>query len=176
MRVFIAIDLPEEIKNKIFSIYKDVKGVQGKFVERENLHITLKFLGELQPNIVEDVKNILDNVKYEKFAIRVKGIGMFGSRVLWIGVSKGFENIVKLHNIIDEELYKIKFPKDYDFHPHITILRIKNIVSKKDFDHFIEKYKDFEFGEFEVKEFKLKQSILRPEGPIYLDIQKYGLL
>ncbi|MEM4757742.1 MAG: RNA 2',3'-cyclic phosphodiesterase, partial [Nanopusillaceae archaeon] len=75
MRVFIAIDLPEEIKNKIVSYYKEIRGVYGKFVEKENLHITLKFLGELQPNIVEKIKKELENIKFPKFNIEVGGFG-----------------------------------------------------------------------------------------------------
>ena len=175
MRVFVAIDLPESLKEKIFSIYPYVKGVRGKFVEKENLHITLKFLGEIQPNIVNKVKEALSQIEFEQFKVRVKGLGLFGNRVLWIGISTGFDNIVKLHEIIDKKLSELGFEEDFRFHPHITILRIKNILNRRDFEHFLEEFKNYEFGEFYVTEFKLKQSILRPEGPLYLDIKSFKL-
>jgi len=174
--VFVAIDLPESLREEISSIFSYVKGVRGKFVEKENLHITLKFLGEVQPNIVNKVKEILSQIEFEKFKVRVKGVGLFGNRVLWVGISIGFDSIIKLHEIIDKRLYRLGFEEDFRFHPHITILRIKNIMNRKDFEHFMEKFKNYEFGEFYVTEFKLKQSILRPEGPLYLDIESFKLL
>lgn len=175
MRVFIAIDLPEDIKEKISSFYKDVKGVNGKFVEKENLHITLKFLGELQPNFVEKIKEKLNEIKFRKFTISISGIGTFNRRVLWFGIKKGYYELLELHKLIDEKLNELKIPKDFEFSPHITILRIKNIFDNNSFDKSINNLKDIYIGEFIVDRFKLKQSILRPQGPLYLDVKEYLL-
>jgi len=176
MRVFIAIDLPDDIKNKIYEEIKNIKGVRGKFVERENLHITLKFLGELQPNIVEKIKKELDNIRFNKFEIEIYGFGNFNNRVLWFGVKKGYDKVVELKNEIDNMLKKFNFIPDTDFHPHITILRIKEIISREDYYHTLEKLKNVEIGRFLVGSFSLKQSILRREGPLYLDIKRYQLI
>jgi len=176
MRVFIAIDLPESIKDRIYSEIKKIRGVSGKFVERENLHITLKFLGEIQPDMVEKIKKDLENMKFQKFEVEVYGIGEFNNRVLWFGVKKGFDKIMELKREIDNSLRKFNFPLDTDFHPHITILRIKDIISKSDYYNTLEKLKNVEIGRFLVEDFSLKQSILRREGPLYLDIKRYPLV
>jgi len=176
MRVFIAIDLPDNIKERIYQEIKNIKGVRGKFVERENLHITLKFLGELQPNVVEKIKKELENIKFQKFEIEVYGFGEFNNRVLWFGIKKGFDKIMELKKEIDNSLKKLNFPPDNDFHPHITILRVKKILSKEEYYHTLEKMKDIEIGRFLVEDFSLKQSILRREGPLYLDIKRYPLI
>jgi len=176
MRVFIAIDLPNNIKDKIYQEIKNIRGVKGKFVERENLHITLKFLGEIQPNVVEKIKKELENIKFQKFEIEIYGFGEFNNRVLWFGIKKGFDRIMELKKEIDNSLKKFGFMPDNNFHPHITILRVKEILSKEDYYHTLEKMKNIEIGRFLVEDFSLKQSILRREGPIYIDIKRYPLI
>lgn len=176
MRVFIAIDLPNNIKDKIYQEIKNIRGVKGKFVERENLHITLKFLGEIQPNAVEKIKKELENIKFQKFEIEIYGFGEFNNRVLWFGIKKGFDRIMELKKEIDNSLKKFGFMPDNNFHPHITILRVKEILSKEDYYHTLEKMKNIEIGRFLVEDFSLKQSILRREGPIYIDIKRYPLI
>jgi len=176
MRVFIAIDLLDSIKDKIYSETKKIRGVSGKLVERENLHITLKFLGEVQPDMVEKIKKDLENIKFQKFEVEIYGIGEFNNRVLWFGIKKGFDRIMELKKEIDNSLRKFNFPIDNDFHPHITILRIKDIISKNDYYNTLEKLKNIEIGKFLVEDFSLKQSILRREGPLYLDIKRYPLI
>jgi len=175
MRVFIAIDLPEELKRKISEIYSEVRGVKGKFVEPENLHITLKFLGEQPPHIVNDVINLLSEINFEPFKVTLCGVGTFNNRVVWIGISDGFDRICSLHREIDSKLKTLEFEKDRNFHPHATILRIKHFTDKSSFDEFLEKYKEKVFGTFSVYEFKLKRSTLTPQGPIYTDLASFEL-
>ncbi|WP_231434485.1 RNA 2',3'-cyclic phosphodiesterase [Candidatus Nanopusillus massiliensis] len=83
MRIFIAIDPPEKIKDEIEKIRKGFRGIYGKPVERENFHITLKFIGVVQPNIFEKIKEELKNINYNKFSIKIGNIGTFGDRVVW---------------------------------------------------------------------------------------------
>jgi len=176
MRVFIAIDIPEELKDNIYNEIKKIRGVRGKFVEKENLHITLKFLGELQPNIVENIKDDLGIIEFQKFEIEVYGLGNFNNRVLWFGIRKGAERIIELKNQIDDILRKHNFPPDRDFHPHVTILRIKEILSRQDYQNTLEKLRNVEIGRFIAGGFSLKQSILRREGPLYLNIKEYQFI
>ena len=175
MRVFVAIDLPKNLKEKISKIYRDVRGVRGKFVEPENLHITLKFLGEQPPHIVNEISRSLSEISYKSFKISVSGIGTFNNRVVWLGISDGFESTLEPHSLIDEKLKKIGFEKDKNFHPHITILRVKQILDKGAFTNFLENYSKKHIGSFVAKEFKLKRSILTPQGPIYEDIKVFNL-
>ncbi len=176
MRIFIAIDLPERIKDEIEKIRKGLRGIYGKPVEKENFHITLKFIGDVQPDIFEKIKEELNNVKYNKFSIKIGNIGTFGDRVVWIGIQEGYEDIVNLHNLIDEQLYKIKIDRDYKFSPHITIYRIKEIINKKEFKESVEKLSKYISDDILIDKFYIKQSILRPQGPLYINMAEYKLL
>ncbi len=179
MRVFIAIDLPDELKEEIFKIYNKIKFIRAKFVEKENLHITLKFLGELQPPKVKEIQEALKSIEFEKFKIRVKGLGAFPDfnriRVLWLGIAEGKEKLLELQRKVDIICKKFGFPLEKEYVPHITIARIKQVLNKEKFLEIIDELKNIDFGYFEVKEFKLKQSILRPQGPLYKDLEKYSL-
>ncbi len=179
MRVFIAIDLPEELKEKIFRIYNKFKFIKAKFVEKENLHITLKFLGELPPNKVNEIKEALRSIEFDKFRIKIKGLGAFPDfnniRVLWIGVTDGKDRLLELQRKVEVVCKKFGFALEKEYVPHVTIARIKQVFNREKFSEIIDELKNIDFGYFEVKEFKLKQSILRPQGPLYLDIEKYSL-
>ncbi|MGC9079293.1 MAG: RNA 2',3'-cyclic phosphodiesterase [Nanopusillaceae archaeon] len=176
MRIFIAIDFPDEVKRRIIEVAKKVRSIDGKRVEEENLHITLKFIGEIDDNIVNEIKEELKFVNYNKFYIKISGVGLFGNRVLWLGISRGYQDIVNLHNIIEEKLLKFKIERDFNFHPHITLYRIKQIINKKDFEDSLKEIEKFSLDNILVDKFYLKQSILRWEGPIYRNIAEYKLL
>lgn len=167
MRLFIAIDIPEDIRKNIVQFYKNVRA-NGKFVEYENLHITLLFLGEVENEneIIEKIKDI----KYKKFYISLKGLGTFNDRVLFINVDKGRNDLIELNKILSK-----KFNVFEDYYPHLTILRIKEIQCKKDYYEMFKKYSDMFFGEFYVESFYLKQSILTYKGPIYKNIYEVKL-
>jgi 2'-5' RNA ligase len=173
MRCFIAIDIPEEIKEKIMKIEKELEEKikeSAKFVERENLHITLKFLGEIEENKAQKIKEIINSIPFTPFKIKLKGVGVFPNekfiRVIWIGgESKELEDIAKY---LDEKLKSEKF-KSEEFIIHLTIARVKSKVNISD---FLKKYQGYEFGEFEVdnvSQIKLKKSILTSKGPVYED-------
>jgi len=179
MRCFIALDIPNNVKDEIYSLYKEIKFVRGKFVEKENLHITLKFLGEIQPNFLKEILKKLEEIKYPKFFLKLKGIGFFPNeknpRVLWIGIGVGKENIIELQKIIDNKLLELKIPREINYVPHLTILRIKEIYNRKNFFDSIEKLKEYCSEKIEITKFSLKQSILTPQGPIYRDIKVFEL-
>ncbi len=171
MRIFIAVDVPKRIRNTIYSASKDLKGVRAKFVEPKNYHFTLKFLGEQPPHVVEKIREALREIKFEPFELEVYGVGNFRDRVVWLGAKKGSDKLIALQKKIDDALRRLKFPPEVEFIPHLTIARIKNIESRSDYKHFFERYSKTSFGTFIVDKFKLKQSILRPTGPEYIDIE-----
>ncbi|MEO0275895.1 MAG: RNA 2',3'-cyclic phosphodiesterase [candidate division WOR-3 bacterium] len=176
MRTFIAIDIPDELKEKIYNAFnrerEKIKGV--KWVEKENLHITLKFLGEIKEEKVKEVEKILDELsnKFKSFEIKLGELGGFpefkNPRVLWIGVSP-YEKMEEIFNFIEERIESINIEKEErKFHPHITIARIKErkgvSFEKKKFDY-----------KFKVDRIVLFKSDLRPEGPIYTQIKEVKL-
>ncbi len=169
MRVFIAIDLPEEVKEEARKAQRQLKG--AKFSFTNDFHITLKFLGELTPDKADEVKEKLKEIKFNKFAAAASLIGFFPDsakiRVIWIGINPAAE-IEGLQAQIDEKL-KQQFPKEKGFKAHITIARVKLIDNKKELIDSINNVKT-EKIEFNVDNFKLKKSTLTREGAVYEDL------
>jgi 2''-5'' RNA ligase len=181
MRCFIAVDIEDDnVRNKLFNVAKnfDMNGV--KIVEYENLHITLKFLGEINEKIVEEVIEALSRIYFKKFKVHIAELGAFPSlknpRVIWAGIKEGFSELVQLYNLIENELLNsgLRFPKE-DFHPHVTLLRIKdNKVVNQVMIRFNQFFNE-DFGNFLVTHFSLKSSQLTPKGPIYSNVKIFQL-
>jgi len=172
MRCFLSVEVPEEIKSEIIKVGKEFNFI-GKHVERENLHLTLKFFGDIKEKNLGELREKLRKIKFNGFLARMEGIGIFPSemmmRVLWAGVEPR-DKMKELYEVIERSLGN----KPERFESHITIARIKSIKDKK---KFLEKMKSINFcsSEFEVKGFVLKKSTLTPIGPIYEDIERFGL-
>ena len=179
MRTFIGIDLPEEIKDNLKELIEKLKKIrESKLVKKENLHITLKFLGEVEEEKITLINRKLQNCtkEFENFNVKIKGIGVFPSekrvKVLWVGVEDE-ENLKKLNEKIEDELKNFGFEKEKEFVAHITIARFKSIPNLNLIKDLMEKYKDVLFGQFIVKNFQLYESKLTPFGPIYKIIESY---
>jgi 2'-5' RNA ligase len=170
MRLFLAVNLPADIRRRLFEFGRPLVGMGDiKTVEEENIHITLKFLGEAEP---EAVIKALEKVKFAPFEVSVKGVGVFPSlnyiRVVWAGCEKGSKEIVTLHQAVEAALPQ--FERDRDFHPHATLARVKFPKDKAGLRKFIEDNASKEFGSFTAESFDLMKSELSPKGP------KYGVL
>ena len=175
MRAFISIDFPEDIKEEIKKIQRRLPEFKGKFTEEENLHLTLKFLGEIDEEKAEEIKEKLKEIKFKKFEAEIDDIGVFSEkfiRIVWLGIDKKCKDLWKLQEEIDNKLEDL-FGRERRFMGHITIARIKNIKDKKKFLDELTKVKaDFEF---EVSNFILKESTLKEEGPEYKNIEIFNL-
>lgn len=182
IRCFIALDLKEEfIKNKIEDIQRELKGSGAdlKLVERQNLHFTLRFLGEIPPQKVEKVKEQLERVKAESFEVVLKGIGVFPSfsriNVIWIGVSEGEDKMKEIYDKVNDALIPL-FPKERgEYVPHLTIARVRSGRNRDKLIKVIERLKEFEIGKVRFSEFQFKKSTLTPRGPIYENLKVYPL-
>ncbi len=175
MRLFVAVDLNDDLRDRLTPITKEVSKFSGvKAVEPQNLHITLLFLGEVRDERVGAIENELSQVEFNPFRIRLRGIGAFPNpsspRVVWVGVEDGGE-LKRLADSVYQRLKKLGFRRDKDFSAHITVARVKK--RNPSIAEFIKKYSSSEFGEMDVNCFKLKQSILRPQGPIYKDVRVF---
>ena len=177
MRCFIAIDISEEVRKEIARIEDEIKSLEDisklRIVEPKNLHLTLKFLGEIDDKQVNKVKESLKKVKIEKFKVKLNKLGVFTPsyiKVVWIDIAPDKE-IKELHERIDESLHKIGIKKDKGFESHITLARVKYVKDKKRFMERIKNIKPKQI-EFEIKNFILKKSTLTSNGPIYEDIIK----
>jgi len=178
MRCFIAIDLPGEIKDYLFNLQKEFDNnlIKVKWVAKKNLHLTLKFLGEVDEKTLEEVKRKLKGIKIKKFLLKLEEVGLFPDenyvRVIWIGL-KPDENIIKLQKLIDSELLDL-FKGEQEFKAHLTLGRAKFVKDKEGFKALFKKIKIKDL-EFKVDSFKLMKSTLTKDGPIYDVLELYTL-
>ena len=164
MRAFIAIDLPIEIRKKIKQIQKKLPEFIGKKTEINNLHLTLKFLGEIDKKKLTEIKKRLDEIKFNKFETEIDIVGVFSEefiKIVWLHMT----NCEELQKLIDEKLSGL-FPKEERFMSHLTIGRVKYVKDKKSFLEKIRKIKIDEI-KFVVNSFVLKKSLLTTNGPVY---------
>ena len=177
MRCFIAIDLPNEIKSELIKLQKQIPEAKLKFVEKENLHLTLIFLGELDNSQINSLKFKLKEISFKKFKANLGKIGVFPSesfiRVVWVGLEPA-EMLKNLHNKIFNQIKNIG-NIDKKFESHITLARAKLINDKIS---FIKKLTllNINPAEFTVNSFSLKKSTLTEKGPVYEEIAKFNLL
>ncbi|AEA47827.1 2'-5' RNA ligase [Archaeoglobus veneficus SNP6] len=181
MRLFIAVDMSDEVRERIASLEGILKKYRGlKPVENHNIHITLRFLGEVPEVRVGVIKDRLSRIYFPPFKMHLKGIGFFPNanhvRVVWVGVEEGKEEITKLANAVGSEMKKLGFKEDKPFVAHATIARIKRLTPDER-RKLLEELNNVEddFGWMSVEDFRLKKSTLTPKGPIYDDVEIYPL-
>lgn len=183
MRTFIAIDVSEEVRDNLLKAQQRIgsKSAKIKFVERENFHVTLKFLGEIDEALAEEVKKALAEIakKHKKHRVKVKGIGVFPNpnyvRVIWAGIEND-ESIKAIANDVEREMRRLGFKEERDFVTHITIGRVKFVRDKLELAMALKDLANEDFGEFEVKAIELKKSTLTPKGPIYETVARFELM
>ena len=179
IRTFIAVDFPQDYMEKIAHIQSKLKHFNVKLVEPSLVHITLKFLGDVNENKIDQIKEALDMTKVSSFDARIGNIGVFPKpqyvKVVWLGAEGNFE---ELHDGVEAALKPFKFKKDKrGYTAHATLARVKNIP-KEDKDAFLKilnELKDVEIGTFHVDSIKFKKSTLTPEGPIYETLHEIRL-
>lgn len=176
MRCFIAIDISGEAREEIRKLQNNLAEANMKLVEPQNLHMTMEFLGELTDFQVNQCKELLKNIKFQKFTAHLGSTEVFPSeahiKVAWVSLEP--EGIIKeLHEKIHSLLNRI-INLDERFESHITLARIKFVKDKK---QFIEKFKNQKFRqiEFLVNSFALKKSTLTEKGLIYEDVVRFSL-
>ncbi|MDI6841114.1 MAG: RNA 2',3'-cyclic phosphodiesterase [bacterium] len=186
MRAFVAIKIPTEIIEKVAQLQESLKEVQGvKWVKPENIHLTLKFLGEVKDEQIETVKSAIKSSiqGIKPFNISLSDIGGFPNlrrpNVLWIGVKEGKDKLIGLINKLEKELSKLGFePEAREPSPHLTIGRIKKgqkpeIKNQKfETSAFTPPLIKKEAGFIADKVYLIK-STLTPEAPVYTDIAEF---
>lgn len=163
LRCFIAVEIPEDIKKKISVLKKEIR---GKIVPDENMHITLKFLGNIDEKHIPALVDKLKKVHFSPFDVLFKGIGAFPkkkhARVLWVGTESP-----ALHSLAGQ-IQKLFHP-DEQFVGHVTLARLQY----QDIAAFIDKHKDDVFGTMHCTNFVLKKSTLSPTGSQYTTLETF---
>jgi 2'-5' RNA ligase len=168
-RLFIALEFAEDIKDDILRIQKKLPAFNGKLTEFENLHLTLKFLGEVDNKTAVEIKKRLKKLKLKSFKIKIDSVGIFADRIIWIGI----KNCEGLQGEIDEAL-KDLFKKEEKFMGHLTIARARGIKDKRKFYGDLMKIRLTPI-EVLIDKFYLKQSTLTKDKPLYETVEEYPL-
>lgn len=183
MRLFVAITLDETIKENLISIQELIQKYQPdvKFVETENIHLTLRFLGEISEDILPRIFEVLSITNdYHCFEMELRNIGAFPSvkkpRVIWIGCEDRTATLNKLYQALESGFRAIGLqPDDKGFSAHITLARDKFPKPNNNFEALANKYANKSFGIQMVKQITLFQSTLTSNGPIYTNIRDFKL-
>jgi 2'-5' RNA ligase len=175
-RLFIAVDLPEAIRDNLTSMSFGIPG--AKWVAPEQLHLTVRFIGEVHGVLFRDIKDILDDVSFASFPLQLKGVGFFpprgAPRILWVGIEKS-KPLQVLKKKIDLALFRVGVePDSRKFSPHITLARLKNSPVQK-IANFLSGNGLFSQEPFQVENFKLYSSILSPKGAYHKAERIYSL-
>lgn len=179
MRSFIAVDLDRSLIPKITDIQARITEGKIKFVEPENLHFTLKFLGEITEQKAQSVISHTREVcsSFSPFTIQLKKVGVFPSlnyvKVIWIGTES--EEFFTLSKLVDSSMAKLGFRQEKDITPHLTVGRVKMPGNKSRLRNQIESLADAQIGEMTVSSVALKKSELTKKGPIYTNIEEISL-
>ena len=182
-RLFVAVKIPPD--KQFLRFYNQLKKAlqqdKVKWVEEENIHFTLKFIGETPAYQVEDVIDALQEARLGimPFDLIIENLGIFGSsynpRVIWLGIREEAQ-IFNLAENIFTELEGIGLERDrQNFVPHLTIGRIKFLHDKNRFQELIDKHKPGLLQTIRVEEFYLIESFLEPTGPIYETLEVFNL-
>jgi len=177
MRTFIAVDLENiEVKKEISNIQQSISksGADLKLVSPENLHFTLRFLGEITEKEFEMIRELLKKIEFPSFKISYKGLGIFPNErrisVIWIGVDQGREELIKITEEIGDKLLTLNFRPDKKFLPHLTISRVRSGRNKEELIRSLEPHMQDELGDDIVSSIRIKKSDLTPKGPVYTDM------
>ncbi len=173
MRVFIAVEISDVDILKKIQRFQESLQINAKPTKNNQIHFTLQFLGEIDEEKCEKVKNMLRTITFSQFNLSLKEVGGFPNlknpRIIWIGIDKkGAEKLVEITNETEMKLTALGFEKNKKFKPHLTIFRVKHKID--DISLRMKEHETIEFGTQIITKIKLKKSVLTPKGAEYSDL------
>ena len=184
VRSFIAVEIPDAIRQKLREFLRELRdtGADVKWVRPEGMHLTLKFLGAVERDLLEKVSLSLGPVveKFDPFELKAEGAGCFPSlrnpRVVWAGLTDPEGAVVRLQREIETTTAGLGFPsEERSFKPHLTLGRVRSPKGKNSLTQTVERQINLGFGSFRVERVILFRSDLRPEGAVYTRLQEFYL-
>jgi len=181
IRSFMAFDIESELVLKKITDVQNLiakSGADLKIVEPKNIHITIRFLGNVTAPMVEKIFEEMKKVQFIPFDVNIHGVGAFPNlrypRVLWAGITQGADQLRGIFNQLELRLRSLGFkPDPKGFSPHLTIARVKSGRNKAELVKYITENANYEFGTIRAKCLKLKKSDLTPKGPMYSTLKEF---
>ena len=176
MRVFIAIDIPSDLREILYNLQMRLKklDLRASFPHKKNYEITLVFLGEKNEGEIIRIKENLSKISSIDLHVHLIGLGSFPGTTrinnVWVGVDS-----LELSRFVTSMCNLIWFIPDKPFNPHLTLCRIKSQKNIGDVKKFISKNKNLDIGSFKVDKIFLKESKLTATGPIYMNLKEIVL-
>lgn len=169
IRLFVGLSLPETHRQQLALIQHGLKG--ARWISPENLHVTVRFIGEVDEDVAEDLCAALDQVTSPPFDLTLTGVGTFGRppHSLWAGVAdRPGQTLAHFQSTVESALVRAGLdPEGRKYSPHVTLARCKKSTSRERLGAYLEGHGDFALPEFRVNEFTLFQSHLGQGGAHY---------
>jgi 2'-5' RNA ligase len=183
LRCFIAIELPEPIKEAVGELIEVLNKHHGdvKWVVYKNLHLTLKFLGKTSEDLIPKIDESLSHsvLSYKPFCIKIYDVGVFPNRkyprVIWVGIEDS-EILKRLQRDIEDKMVLLGYQRENrEFYPHLTVGRVRSQKGMANLIQEIDNFKGKDFGSIDVHTIRLMQSELRPTGAQYFCLREIPL-
>jgi 2'-5' RNA ligase len=183
VRCFVAVEVDDPgVLDALGRAQSGLVGSGGdlKPVERENIHLTLKFLGDVDEGLMGEVERVVSGLRFEPFRMALAETGAFPNlrrpRVIWAGVSEGVDELSRIFRELEAGFVGLGFKREgRRFSPHITIARVRSGRNREELVEEVLQHRETDYGGFEVKSVKLKRSVLTPRGPVYTTLAESGL-
>jgi len=180
IRSFFSFDIEDQ------TIVRRLSEVQGmlantgahlKQVKPQNIHLTLRFLGDISPAMIDAIYEEMKQVSFTPFTIELRGLGAFPKltypRVVWAGIRKGADELTDVFEQLEPRLRGLGFkPDTKGFSPHLTIARVRTGRNKAQLIKLVQELEDYEFGAVKAECLRVKKSDLTPRGPIYTTLKE----
>lgn len=176
IRLFVAIPLPETVRTRLSMLQSGLQG--ARWVRPENIHLTLRFIGEVPEDVAHDVDDALSGVRAPRFALELDGVGSFSRgrhpHALWVGMAKS-PPLVHLQAKVEAALVRAGLrPEERKFAAHVTIARLKDVRPQR-VEAWAAEHGAFRSPPFDADRFVLYSSFLASEGAIYTPEREYVL-
>ncbi|MDO8301740.1 MAG: RNA 2',3'-cyclic phosphodiesterase [Sedimentisphaerales bacterium] len=186
MRVFVALDIDETIQVALADLQKNIRANanlekgEAAWVKPALMHLTIKFLGEIEDEQLPQVCKIVEEIaaRHKAFTVEVANVGTFGkpAKVLWVGIGENSRGLMSLQKDMQEHFAQAGWPKEErEFAGHLTLCRIKSFKAAKKLTQTAAQYAGVPLGSQKIDAICIYKSQLTPEGPVYTLLQKSEL-
>ena len=171
IRLFTALSIPDDVKEELYGLRESILG--ARWVDKDNMHLTLQFIGEIPEDKYHQIKDDLEDIQMTSFEMKLGAVSRFAGKVLYCSVAESQE-LNDLNSLIKEKIQLITAVEKKKYVPHVTLARLRD-TSSRDIASFLEKHHDYGSRDFSINSFGLYSSKLTNRGSIYTLENQYEL-